>query len=262
MSGTIKLQGSTRTGRKPWRRQDAGATETSTTPRLDCKPQALDATKSTVNVAEDASFQQEINNAPPGRDWLLPGSVRSYAEVGNPHSSSELSPYILTERSPSQQGDRAQELSSDLPPVFNHADEKKRAKLFEYRKDGIFRVLNATDVVIAAVCGHPRSSPPYVSNSERAQYDCPAIVIYHSMHYSQILPCPQCKAWQSHLTGELHWNQRWMAERIPTCPWQLPATWWKPTGRAAASSGIRTSASRSSQIINGQSMLQATDEAT
>lgn len=41
------------------------------------------------------NFPQGTNNAPPELGWLLPGSVRSYAEVGKPNDSGQVEPVLV-----------------------------------------------------------------------------------------------------------------------------------------------------------------------
>ena len=49
-----------------------------------------------ANGVEDGHDKSSTTEVPMALDWLLPGSVKSYSEVGNPNNSGQVNPLAFT----------------------------------------------------------------------------------------------------------------------------------------------------------------------
>ncbi len=98
-------------------------------------------------------------HAPRQLDWLLPDSVRSYNEVGNPRNSAQVNPYMFTKPIARLAEEHGTKIIIGSATTINHKDDEQKIKSVTYVENGTARTLAATDVVIAAGPWTPRIFP-------------------------------------------------------------------------------------------------------
>lgn len=69
-------------------------------------------------------------------DWLLSGSVRSYADVGNPNDSGQVHPYMFTNTLAKLAEETGAGVVVGTGTSTKYADDKISVKLFEYCEKG------------------------------------------------------------------------------------------------------------------------------
>lgn len=100
------------------------------------------------------------SNTPSGLDWLRPGSVRQYDEIGNLSNSGQVNPYMLTTTLAKLAEERGVKFSlGSKVTKIQLNEENKSARSVSFTKDGETRSINATDVVVGAGPWTPKVLP-------------------------------------------------------------------------------------------------------
>ena len=77
-------------------------------------------------------FDKGTNNAPRALDWLLSGSVRSYADVGNPNDSGSSASVHVDNTLAKLAEETGAGVVVGNGTSTNYADDQNSVKLFEY----------------------------------------------------------------------------------------------------------------------------------
>ncbi len=93
-------------------------------------------------------------------DWLLPGSVKSYTEAGNPHNSGQVNPLAFTETLAQLAREKGAEVIIGSATAINYYRDKNNGIIsVSYTQNGTSKTLNATDVLLAAGPWTPKLFP-------------------------------------------------------------------------------------------------------
>jgi glycine/D-amino acid oxidase-like deaminating enzyme len=107
-----------------------------------------------------ASARDGNHEAPASLDWLRPGSIQQYEEIGNRSNSGQVNPYMLTTTLAKLAEEKGVtfKLGSQVTKINLHRDEKK-VQSVDYTKDGATHSIVATDIVISAGPWTPKVYP-------------------------------------------------------------------------------------------------------
>ena len=88
---------------------------------------------------------------PDALDWLAPGALRSYEEIGTPADSAQVQPYLLTTALASLAQERGAKVLIGAATAINYTADGQRVASVSYTTPaGAAQTLAATDVVVAA----------------------------------------------------------------------------------------------------------------
>ena len=101
--------------------------------------QSSDATRS----SHDQSIPEEL-------DWLSPGTIKSYKEVGSPENSAQVNPYMFTRTMASLAQEKGANIVYGSASHLEYNANGKKIASVAYIQNGESQSLAATDVVMAA----------------------------------------------------------------------------------------------------------------
>ena len=107
----------------------------------------------------DTARRSDHPKPPEELDWLTPGAVKSYKEVGNPENSAQVNPYMFTRRMASLAQEKGAHIVYGSALHLQYHSNGKKIASVAYMQDGESQSLAATDVVIAAGPWTPRLFP-------------------------------------------------------------------------------------------------------
>ena len=90
------------------------------------------------------------SSVPSALDWLLPGTVKSYEEAGDPNNSAQVNPYMFTTTLAKLSEEKGARIVYGLATKLNFKYDSKAIASVTYSHNGITSELSATDLVIAA----------------------------------------------------------------------------------------------------------------
>ncbi|KAI4239396.1 MAG: hypothetical protein LQ349_000417 [Xanthoria aureola] len=113
-----------------------------------------------ANGVEDGhEASSTTTEVPSDLDWLLPGSVKSYTEAGNPHNSGQVNPLAFTETLAQLAKEKGAEVIIGSATAINYRDRNSGISSVSYTQNGTSKTLNATDVLLAAGPWTPKLFP-------------------------------------------------------------------------------------------------------
>lgn len=107
-----------------------------------------DETKRTKPQDQDTPSQGP--KLPTALNWLLPGSVKSYNETGNPNNSGQVNPFMFTKTLAELAVEKGVNIIFGSATTIYFAENKKGIKSVQYEENGILRSIVATDIVLSA----------------------------------------------------------------------------------------------------------------
>ncbi|KAL8867053.1 MAG: hypothetical protein Q9174_005910, partial [Haloplaca sp. 1 TL-2023] len=115
------------------------------------KAQDCDNGADAVNWIEDEHEESSTTKVPSDLDWLRPGSIKSYTEVGNPHISGQVNPLAFTETLAQFAKEKGAEVIIGTATTINYRDNNRSGiSSITYTQNGTSKTLPATDIVLAA----------------------------------------------------------------------------------------------------------------
>lgn len=115
------------------------------------------------NGVEDGheASSSTTTEVPSDLDWLLPGSVKSYTEAGNPNNSGQVNPLAFTETLAQLAKEKGAEVIIGSATAINYNRDKNSSGIssVSYTQNGTSKTLNATDVLLAAGPWTPKLFP-------------------------------------------------------------------------------------------------------
>lgn len=96
------------------------------------------------------------NDAEPGPDhpkeldWLFPGSIKAYKEIGSPDDSGQIHPALFTKKLAQLAEESGASLTIGYATSINYNDDHSQVTSVSYTSNGETSVLEATDVLVAA----------------------------------------------------------------------------------------------------------------
>jgi glycine/D-amino acid oxidase-like deaminating enzyme len=110
-----------------------------------------------------ASLDREdkgTGEAPSDLDWLRPGSIQEYNEIGNRSNSGQVNPFMLTTTLAKLAEEKGVNFSLHSSATkINLGENDEDVKSVSFTKDGITQTIEATDVVVSAGPWTPRVYP-------------------------------------------------------------------------------------------------------
>ena len=103
-----------------------------------------------ANGVEERHEDSSTTKVPSDLDWLLPGSVKSYAELGNPNNSGQVNPLAFTETLAQLAKEKGAEVIIGSATAINYRDNNSGISSVSYTQNGTSKTLNATDILLAA----------------------------------------------------------------------------------------------------------------
>lgn len=88
--------------------------------------------------------------APSELDWLLPGSVKSYKELGTPSNSGQVNPYMMTKTLADLAEDHSAKIIIGTATAVNYAENNQSIVSVQYNENGTPNSLPATDILLSA----------------------------------------------------------------------------------------------------------------
>jgi len=104
----------------------------------------------------DSDPEKSDDARPPALDWILPGSVEAYDEIGTPKNSGQVNPYMFTKTLAKLAEEKGVEvrIGSAVSRINYH--ENERVKSVTASRNGIQEDIEATDILVAAGPWTPR----------------------------------------------------------------------------------------------------------
>ena len=107
-----------------------------------------------LDKAADQSHSQNIGGQfgkfPKALDWILPGSLKTYKQVGTPSDSAQVNPYLYTTSMAKLAVEQGARVIIGRATKINYSEDLKRVVSIAYVANGSSTEIEATDVVIAA----------------------------------------------------------------------------------------------------------------
>lgn len=108
---------------------------------------------------EDEQEESSTTKVPSDLDWLLPGSVKSYTEVGNFINCGQVNLLAFTETLAQLAKEKGAEVIIGSATAINYRDKDSRISSVSYTQNGTSKTLKATDIVLAAGPWTPKLFP-------------------------------------------------------------------------------------------------------
>ena len=107
-----------------------------------------------LDKAHDQSGSQRIEDQsgriPEALDWILPGSLKTYKQIGTPSDSAQLNSYLYTTSMAKLAVEQGARVIIGRATKINHSEDSKRVVSVAYVANGSTSEIEATDIVIAA----------------------------------------------------------------------------------------------------------------
>lgn len=102
-----------------------------------------------ANEAKNDATAQSFK-VPSELDWLLPGSVKSYKELGTPSNSGQVNPYMMTKTLAELAEDHGAKIIIGSATAINYAENNQSIVSVQYSQNGTTNSLPATDILLSA----------------------------------------------------------------------------------------------------------------
>lgn len=100
-------------------------------------------------IAQSAKVPSEL-------DWLLPGSVKSYKELGTPSNSGQVNPYMFITTLAGLAEDKGAKIVIGSVTAIDYAEDNRSIVSVQYSQNGTLNSLVATDILLSAGPWTPR----------------------------------------------------------------------------------------------------------
>ena len=87
---------------------------------------------------------------PKALDWLAPGVLKTYSEVGNPANTAQVNPYMYTRNMARLAEERGAAIVIGNATKINFSSDGKNVESVDFAQDGSSKQMPVTDVVVAA----------------------------------------------------------------------------------------------------------------
>ena len=122
---------------------------------IELQAQVIGDSVGAVNNAKNDLIAQSAQ-VPSELDWLLPGSVKSYKELGNPGNSGQVNPYMMTKTLAELAEDHGVKIIIGSATAIDYAEDHQSVVSVQYSQNGTIHSLPATDILLAAGPWTPR----------------------------------------------------------------------------------------------------------
>lgn len=92
----------------------------------------------------------EDGGRPKALDWILPGNLKTYKQVGTPNNSAQINSYLYTTHMAVLAEEQGAQIIIGRVPTINYAKDNKSIVSVTYSANGSTIELEATDIIIAA----------------------------------------------------------------------------------------------------------------
>ena len=116
---------------------------------VELQAQDIGHTVRTTHTAKDDVIAQSAK-IPSELDWLLPGSVKSYKELGIPSNSGQVNPYMMTTTLAELAEDHGAKIIIGSATAVDYAENNQSIVSVQYSQNGTNKSLPATDVLLCA----------------------------------------------------------------------------------------------------------------
>ena len=223
---------------------------------VELQAQDLDDKGGLFNGAESAKFPSEL-------DWLLPGSLKSYEELGTPSNCSQVNPYMLTKTLAALAEEKGAKIIIGSATAIDFKEDGQGIKSVQYTQNGTTKSMSATDILLSAGPWTPKLFPQVQLKTPRGH----SVVVKPSRNVSpyvlfpKIAPPPNGNLEQI-LSPEIYPRPGdrlsipdqgidcttstlyiLAAPMTMTFPYRIPATPWPSTRNPAMTSGPPSEAS-------------------
>jgi len=104
----------------------------------------------------DEPGKKESASYPSGLNWLAPGVLKSYEEIGKPKNSAQVNPYMYTTAMARLAEEKGARVIIGNATRINYSSDGKAVESVDYVQDGEKEQLSATDIIVAAGPWTPR----------------------------------------------------------------------------------------------------------
>ena len=119
---------------------------------VELQAQDVDAKEMPANGADATRF-------PPDLDWLLPGSLKSYEELGTPNNCGQVNPYMFTKTLAELAEEKGAKIIIGSATAIDFKKDGQGIKSVQYTQNGIINSLPATDILLSAGPWTPKLFP-------------------------------------------------------------------------------------------------------
>lgn len=149
--------------------------------------QNLDQNESAADACRGPVAQSPL--CPEKLDWLLPNSVTSYKEIGDPSNTAQVNPYMFTITLAALAVEAGAKIIIGCATAINYKDNKERVESVTYTENGHLETLDATDVLVAAGPWTPKLLPSVQLLTPRGH----SVVVHPSRDLSPYVLFPDIK---------------------------------------------------------------------
>ena len=167
-------------GDKQWGHRNVFCSE------VDLEAQDLDKA---VNQPPWQRIGAQDSVGPKALDWILPGSLKTYKEVGTPNNTAQINPYLYTTNMARLAQEQGAQIIIGRATTINYAKGNKSIVSVTYSANGSTTELEATDIVIAAGPWTPNIFPRAKLLTPRGH----SVVVKPSQNLSPYILFPKIK---------------------------------------------------------------------
>jgi glycine/D-amino acid oxidase-like deaminating enzyme len=135
------------------------------------------------------------NDTPETLDWLRPGSIQRYDEIGVPSNSGQVNPYMLTQTLAKLAEEKGVTFSlGSSATKINIDSDENIVKSVSYTKEGATKTIYATDILVAAGPWTPKILPavPLLTPRGHSIIVKPTRPLSPYILFPDIQPAPNC----------------------------------------------------------------------
>ena len=147
---------------------------------VELQAQDLDDIGGPVNGAESAKFPSEL-------DWLFPGSLKSYEQLGTPNNCSQVNPYMFTKTVAALAEQKGAKIVIGSAIAIDYKEDGQGIKSVQYTQNATTKSIPATDILLSAGPWTPRLFPKVKLKSPRGH----SVVVKPSRNLSPYVLFPQ-----------------------------------------------------------------------
>ena len=119
---------------------------------VELQAQEVDHKGGPANGAKSTKFPSEL-------DWLLPGSLKSYEELGTPSNCGQVNPYMFTKTLAELAEEKGAKIIIGSATAINFKKDSQGIKSVQYTQNGTINSLPATDILLSAGPWTPKLFP-------------------------------------------------------------------------------------------------------
>ena len=113
-----------------------------------------------IERSETSEGSSQDSEIPAALNWLLPGSVKSYNEIGSPDNSGQVNPYMFTKTLAELAEKKGVKVIFGSAFAIGYTEDKSGIQSVQYRENGNPKKITATDILLSAGPWTTRIFPP------------------------------------------------------------------------------------------------------